>query len=60
MRIDLHMHSAVSGGTDTPEKLPGNVRQAGIQLFALGENTHDDTEPMPVGMKRFPEDVCYD
>lgn len=38
MKIDLHMHSTVSDGTDTPEALLGNVREAGIQLFALTDH----------------------
>ena len=39
--IDLHMHSTVSDGTDTPEELCGLVRRAGIGLFSLTD--HDDT-----------------
>lgn len=37
-RIDLHMHSTVSDGTDTPEKLLERVREAGIGLFALTDH----------------------
>lgn len=36
--LDLHMHSTVSDGTDTPEELLGRVRQAGIALFALTDH----------------------
>ena len=36
--IDLHMHSTVSDGTDTPEALLGRVREAGLGLFALTDH----------------------
>ena len=36
--IDLHMHSRVSDGTDTPEELLARVREAGIGLFALTDH----------------------
>ena len=38
LRIDLHMHSTVSDGTDPPEKLTDRVRDAGIELFALTDH----------------------
>ena len=41
-KIDLHMHSTVSDGTDTPEELLQRVRDAGIKLFALTD--HDDVK----------------
>ena len=37
-RIDLHMHSTVSDGTDTPEELLVRVREAGIELFSLTDH----------------------
>lgn len=37
-KIDLHTHSTVSDGTDTPEELLENVRRAGIDLFALTDH----------------------
>ena len=37
-RIDLHMHSTVSDGTDTPIELLSRVREAGIGLFALTDH----------------------
>lgn len=37
-KIDLHMHSTVSDGTDTPEVLLGRVREAGAELFALTDH----------------------
>ena len=37
-RIDLHTHSTVSDGTDTPEALLERVRAANIELFALTDH----------------------
>ena len=37
-RIDLHMHSTVSDGTDTPMKLLDNVRAAGISVFSVTDH----------------------
>ena len=36
--IDLHMHSTVSDGTDTPAEIIGKVRDAGIDLFSLTDH----------------------
>lgn len=36
--IDLHMHSAVSDGTDSPAELLDHVREAGLGLFALTDH----------------------
>ena len=36
--IDLHMHSKVSDGTDTPEELIHHVARAGLDLFALTDH----------------------
>ena len=38
LKIDLHMHSTVSDGTDTPQELLSRVRQAGIGLFSLTDH----------------------
>ena len=38
MKIDLHMHSTLSDGTDTPSQLLGRVREAGIELFSLTDH----------------------
>ncbi len=38
LRMDLHMHSTISDGTDTPAELLENVRKAGIELFALTDH----------------------
>ena len=37
-KIDLHMHSVVSDGTDTPEEMITKVRDAGIDMFALTDH----------------------
>lgn len=37
-KIDLHMHSTVSDGTDTPSELLKRVREKGIELFALTDH----------------------
>lgn len=37
-QLDLHMHSTVSDGTDTPEELLSRVREAGLGLFSLTDH----------------------
>ncbi|MBR4500500.1 MAG: PHP domain-containing protein [Clostridia bacterium] len=37
-RIDLHMHSTVSDGTDAPEEILIRVREAGIGLFSITDH----------------------
>ncbi len=37
-KIDLHMHSTISDGTDTPEEILCRVREAGIDLFSLTDH----------------------
>ena len=37
-KIDLHMHSAVSDGSDSPAQLLAAVRSAGLGLFALTDH----------------------
>lgn len=41
-KIDLHMHSTVSDGTDTPAAIVQSVKAAGIDLFSLTD--HDATK----------------
>ena len=38
LKIDLHMHSTASDGTDTPEELLGLVRGAGITVFSVTDH----------------------
>ena len=37
-KIDLHMHTTVSDGTDTPEEIIAKVKNAGIALFAVTDH----------------------
>lgn len=37
-KIDLHMHSNVSDGSDTPEEIISHVKNAGIGLFSLTDH----------------------
>ena len=36
--IDLHMHTSVSDGTDTPDEIIERVKQAGIELFSVTDH----------------------
>lgn len=45
MRIDLHSHSSVSDGLDSPAALVGKMRDAGIDAFALTD--HDTLQGLP-------------
>lgn len=45
-KIDLHMHSKVSDGTDSPEELIENVRKAGLSVFAVTD--HDTLGSIPL------------
>ena len=37
-KIDLHMHTTVSDGTDTPEQIVACVREAGIGVFSVTDH----------------------
>ena len=37
-RMDLHMHTTVSDGTDTPAELLGKVKEAGLLLFSVTDH----------------------
>ena len=37
-KIDLHMHTTVSDGTDSPEQIVARVREAGITLFSVTDH----------------------
>lgn len=37
-RIDLHIHSTVSDGTDTPREILQKVREAGIEAFSVTDH----------------------
>ena len=38
MRIDLHTHSSVSDGTDSPAAARGRARAAGLDVVALTDH----------------------
>ena len=42
VKIDLHMHSVVSDGTDSPEQILDKVREKGLELFAVTD--HDSVK----------------
>ncbi len=42
MRVDMHMHTNVSDGTDSPAELLEIVRRNGIDMFSITD--HDDCE----------------
>lgn len=48
MRIDLHTHSAVSDGTDTPDALVRNATATGLDVVALTD--HDTFDGWDVAM----------
>jgi predicted metal-dependent phosphoesterase TrpH len=45
MKIDLHSHSTVSDGLDTPAELVGRMADAGLDAFALTD--HDTLQGLP-------------
>jgi 3',5'-nucleoside bisphosphate phosphatase len=45
MRVDLHSHSSVSDGLDSPAELVRKMKSAGIQTFALTD--HDTLQGLP-------------
>ncbi len=45
MRIDLHSHSSVSDGTDSPAELVRHMAYAGVEAFALTD--HDSLQGLP-------------
>lgn len=49
-RIDLHMHSTVSDGTDTPKELLEKVREAGICVFSVTDHDAVKSGAMIRGM----------
>ena len=42
-RIDLHMHTRLSDGTDLPEEIIGKVREAGIGIFSVSDHDSIDS-----------------
>lgn len=56
-RIDLHMHSTASDGTDTPLRLAERAKAAGIGTFALTD--HDTVAGAEELLKNPPEGVTF-
>ena len=57
-RIDLHMHTVVSDGTDTPEEILAKVKQAGVGLFSVTD--HDAFKACEIiGSLRTAEDPAF-
>ena len=58
VKIDLHMHSVFSDGTDRPEELPALVKKAGLELFSVTD--HDSVKASGIlrGILR-PEDPRF-
>ena len=52
MRIDLHVHSSVSDGTDRPDELVHLARAAGLDVFALTD--HDTYDGWPAATSAAP------
>ena len=52
MRVDLHTHSAVSDGTDTPAELVARAAAAGLDVVALTD--HDTTAGWQPAMSAAP------
>ena len=52
-KLDLHIHTNVSDGTDTPLELVDNVKNAGITLFSVTD--HDATDACSVIKNRLSE-----
>ena len=48
MRVDLHTHSLISDGTDTPAELVANAAAAGLAVVALTD--HDTFDGLPEAM----------
>jgi 3',5'-nucleoside bisphosphate phosphatase len=58
MRIDLHTHSSVSDGTDTPSELVGKARAAGLDVVGLTDHdTFDGLDEAVAEGKRLGVDV---
>ena len=45
MKLDLHSHSTVSDGLDSPTALVGRMAEAGVTAFALTD--HDTLQGLP-------------
>lgn len=57
LKADLHLHSTYSDGSDTVKDLVDNVRNAGIDVFALTD--HDTNEGCLEIVKYIPNDIRF-
>ncbi|MFW6188954.1 MAG: transcription antitermination factor NusB [Planctomycetota bacterium] len=48
-RVDLHVHSTASDGSEEPEDLPAMAAEAGLAAFALTD--HDSVQGLPAATK---------
>ncbi|MBQ9414832.1 MAG: PHP domain-containing protein [Clostridia bacterium] len=57
-KLDLHMHTSVSDGTDMPEAVPALVKATGLDLFAVTD--HDSISACArIRKARTPEDPLF-
>lgn len=56
-KVDLHMHSVYSDGSDTPEQLIQNLQTTGIHTFALTD--HDTVGGIPVISGLVPDTMTF-
>lgn len=57
LKFDLHIHSTASDGTDSPEVLLENIKNAGIGIFALTD--HDTITGVLEMQKIVPDDIVF-
>ena len=57
MKADLHIHSNFSDGSDTIPELIKNIKDAGINIFALTD--HDTIAGLPEVEKHLPNDIKF-
>ncbi|MDO5702152.1 MAG: hypothetical protein Q4G47_02210, partial [Lachnospiraceae bacterium] len=51
-KIDLHMHTNVSDGSDTPAEILGHVRDAGVTVFSVTDHDAIKSSSMVKGLLR--------
>lgn len=51
-KIDLHMHSTVSDGTDTPAEILQHVKEIGLELFSVTDHDAIKAGPMIRKLRR--------
>ncbi len=56
-RVDLHIHSNFSDGTDSPEELVENIKKSGITTFSLTD--HDTFEGCFEIVKYLPDNIKF-